>query len=529
MKKTKLLINFICLTFLSNTFLFQPNLGYAQNCDCTEMIYVNEAPGGNIHKYTVNADGTLTEIGAPWSSIPPQDVSDNNPSPHGLGIDLNGNIYIGESANANEDIRKFTCEGQIFPESEFQITTTGQFNIHTIGNSMYVNQRDVNTSEYITRYDLCTGAVTGSVSMCEWFDNGLDNNNRYDWGFYIDPVTNEMYATSDFFTDPNRPNFFWYFTDADFDSDPNTCVSAVNLSDEFAMPGSAVDIRGVVTDADGNVYIAILDDPNLPNGGSYILKYGPAPTFNYIGASAVDDTEDGIGYRRLIGLVYSATTNLIYSSNESAIDDCVSIFDTDLNYLGAAVPPVSFDGNPAKGIGLTVECCPIEAVDNVNELLCVDEFPVSIFLNEAYPCGISGRGAICEGVWEVVTQTADQTFNDCSQEVEFSASGCITVSKVSDGDPAGGNINQCGAFNITFELCVDVPPPPPAISITNNTCNPDVDGSINVITDCSAGTLEWSTDGGATWVTTAPAYDNNSTRRMLPASKLYTPIWRVYY
>ena len=48
----------------------------------------------------------------------------------------------------------------------------------------------------------------------------------------------------------------------------------------------------------------------------------------------------------------------------------------------------------------------------------------------------------------------------------------------------------------------------PVISITDNVCNPASNGSINVDTDCAAGsTIEYSTDMGATWSTTAPAYD----------------------
>jgi len=55
-----------------------------------------------------------------------------------------------------------------------------------------------------------------------------------------------------------------------------------------------------------------------------------------------------------------------------------------------------------------------------------------------------------------------------------------------------------------------VPPDAPVISITDNVCVPDTPGTINVDTPCSgSNVLEWSTDGGTTWTTTAPVYDNS--------------------
>lgn len=50
-------------------------------------------------------------------------------------------------------------------------------------------------------------------------------------------------------------------------------------------------------------------------------------------------------------------------------------------------------------------------------------------------------------------------------------------------------------------------PPTPEISVTDNVCDPASNGSFNIVTDCGTGfTLEWSTDSGTTWSTTAPTY-----------------------
>lgn len=476
-------LNSICRILIFNFFLFQSTFSYAQNCSCNDYVYLNETSGtGSVHKYLVNADGTLTEIGLPWYG------GLELPKPHGLGADLNGNIYIGESVSG--EIRKLNCDGQIVPESEFEIPVAGLFNIGTIGNSLYYNSRGNNATN-IYEYDLCAQTQIATVGFCE-----TDFANNDDWGFYVDPNTGEMYATNDIFLSANNNNYFWYFNPSDFDNDPNTCISAVNLGPEF--PATQADIRGVVTDDMGNVYIAVQDDRNITPEPSYILKYGPAPTFTYIATSAFDSAEDGIGYRKIIGLVFSQSSGLIYASTESVVDDCVSIFDTNLNYVGTAVPNPG-DDSRAKGIALNTECCPNDAVQDLSTILCVSAVPYETNINALYDC----NATICEGLWELDNSVANTTFESCQQNIVYLDEGCATFTKVSDGS---GN-KQCGAFNITLEVCVYIEPAEPAISLTNNVCNPLTNGSINIDTPCAIGSIEYSTDGGATWSATTPTYD----------------------
>lgn len=96
-------------------FAFMANVN-SQTCSCKEFIYVNE-PGGNIHKLEVNpTTGQLTEVGGvngiPWVSNPTV-----FPSPHGLGVDRNGFLFIGTNYQSPNSIRKLDCTGNLFPET----------------------------------------------------------------------------------------------------------------------------------------------------------------------------------------------------------------------------------------------------------------------------------------------------------------------------------------------------------------------------------------------------------------------------
>ena len=162
-----------------------------QTCNCTETVYLNEVTGGGaVHKYEVKSNGTVTELaganGIPWFDSDYYTGQSNMslPSPHGLGYDLNGNLYVGETWGG--DIRRLTCDGALQPESEFVINNGG-FNIGTMGNMLFVNDISVVNSPLgdpyyygTVGYDLCTGQEIGRVCHPE----GWNNN---DWGFYVSP------------------------------------------------------------------------------------------------------------------------------------------------------------------------------------------------------------------------------------------------------------------------------------------------------------------------------------------------------
>jgi len=59
----------------------------AQSCSCTEYIYLNEQTnGGAIHKYAVNPDGSITEVGGingmPWYESVDWPSTDQLSAPH---------------------------------------------------------------------------------------------------------------------------------------------------------------------------------------------------------------------------------------------------------------------------------------------------------------------------------------------------------------------------------------------------------------------------------------------------------------
>ena len=259
------------------------------SCNCREAIYLNE-PAGSVHKYYINPDNSLTEVGTPWYG------GDEMPSPHGLAIDINGNPIIGEDFRSS-DLRKFKSNGEIFPESEFKLPTSGQFNLASNASSVFTNERS--TDGNINEYDLCTGEFRGSVSFCEDIDNGRD------WGYYRDPRTGVHYATSGF---GGGNNHLWIFTDADFQS--NNCITAVNDADSGTLFRG--DLRGVVTDMERNIYLAYQDTDGADGETSILIKYNPEGT-EEMSRSLEDSVEDGTGHRKIIGLVYSEFNHMIYA------------------------------------------------------------------------------------------------------------------------------------------------------------------------------------------------------------------------
>lgn len=375
-----------------------PVLGISQTCDCKEYVYLNEPGTGGIHKFRIEPDGSFTEIFS--SGTNPWYAGNQLPSPHGLGVDLNGFLYIGERETNFGDIRRLRCDGTILPESEFAIRR-GTYSIHMIGNTLYTNSGFATHPNYdIIAYDVCTQDELNGVQFCEPI------NDLSDWGFYIDPRTKTMYATAGFYPFGNAPNYLWVFDASDFDTNPGTCVSAVTLNP--ALPPNTADIRGVVTDVDGNIYIAVRNY----NGGSYILKYDS--NYNLVAQSPIDNAEDGIGYRLIIGLIYSETTNTIYASSESDVESCVTAFSTDLQTISEIVGPAP-SGSNGKGIALSKECCPTITPQILSENICYNGGTDLFFLNEILNCG---DGVVCEGMWSNTITNPNIQFNECDFSIE---------------------------------------------------------------------------------------------------------------
>ena len=202
---------------------------------------------------------------------------------------------------------------------------------------------------------------------------------------------------------------------------------------------------GITTDPSGNIYFV-----GTNNNGSFVAKYGPAPTYTLCGTSLFDNFEDGMGYNRIRGIIYSESSGLLYASTTSPIDDCVSAFDTSLMYLGAAVPPTGTGDDASKGIAITTECCPISNDISIDTVFC-DGSVIGgepIFLDDLLDC----QGTICQGGWTEESADPGIVYDPCTNSITINATGCSTFSLSSDGTGANA---QCGSFTITLNVAVE--------------------------------------------------------------------------
>ncbi len=497
--------------WLLSIVAFLPFALQGQTCDCTEYIYLNEiSNGGKVHKYAVNADGSLTEIlnnGEAW--YPGTGVSELG-NPHGLGTDLNGYLYIAGSYNTTE-IRRLDCNGNLMPVTDYVINnvTDPHYNFMSVDNTLYTNVGEA--------FDICTGQLTGTVEMC-----GLTSTSSI-WGFYYDPVTEYFYVDGS----NNGESHLWRYTIDDYNSGQCVPIFVEDTYLESQIPNyNVMRTRGITTDADGNIYLNIADwDAAGTTNESYALVKLD-PNGNFLGY--VEDTaNDGTGFFLSTGLVYSETSNQLYSSTMSTIDDCISTFDTDLNYLGAAVDPTGdtgqgqIDFDRAKGIAIMKECCPVPANLVIDTVLCnAGPYPADFYLQDFLTCD----GIICEGAWSADAANTGIAFDDCNNSIDInSGQACGTFTLFSDGSNA---VSQCGQFSVTVNIeSVEVI----AATVTGEQtiCEGDVPTILTATTSTAGVSFQWQmsttscTDGftdiaGATANTyTPPALSSTTYYRVI--------------
>ncbi|MGB0897461.1 MAG: hypothetical protein ACPGRW_09085 [Flavobacteriaceae bacterium] len=292
----------------------------------------------------------------------------------------------------------------------------------------------------IYAYDLCTTEQLGYICL-EDPPVGLGQ----DWGFHVDKATNEVYATHSAFNQNNTDIKVYRF---DFDeivlngagNPTDDCIAPLMVPGATATPAVGTNttpfgggnLQGITTDTNGNIYIVEINN-------NRVLKYNNAGQF--IAASVSDNTEDGSGYFYALGIVYSETSDRLYVSTLSTVDDCIAMFDTNLNYLGAAVPSPG-TGSLVKGIGILKECCPISATQTIDQTYCTQSVGKKIFLNEIFPC----NGTICGGTWDPDPNNTGITYDPCDQSVTLSsASSCASFTK-------SGSNAQCGAFTLNYNV-----------------------------------------------------------------------------
>lgn len=442
------------------------------SCDCEEYIYLNEtSDGGKVHKFISGSTFPLSEILNNGNAWYPSSGSSELVSPHGLGSDSNGFLYIGEGLAPDSGIRRLSCQGEIIDSSEYFIPVAVS-NIESIGNVLYTNNWYDNG---IWRYDLCTGENIGNTCL----NNSLSFGGFGDWGFSYNRITNMFYVSDGFFHNQAR---IWAFTEAEMLS--GECIDPIiefnNESTDFVVGSSEIPpshIVGIQGDNEGNMYVVERDG----YGGSLptrILKFDA--NGGYLNATNWDTVDGDGGWYNAIGIEYSQRENLLFVSTGSPIDDCVSVFDTDLNYLGVAVPPAS-GSTIAKGIAIQLECCPSNNRQTVNQMYCQSNVDAPILLNELFPC----EGLICEGMWMPSDAASATVYNECDQSINNDiVPGCYAFTKRSDGI----NESRCGAFEINFNLEI-LTPPDMIVSSDQKVCVDDTPEHLTVST--SATNMQW--------------------------------------
>jgi len=412
MKKNLLFLYLLLLGFSNFNIL-------AQSCTCTEYLYLNEATqGGKVHKYSIASDGTLTELINNSNAWYPGNSISEMPFPHGLGSDLNGYLYISEGFYGN--VRRLTCDGEIIPASEF-IITDGGTNITTVGNTLYIN---TTTGNGINAYDLCTGNLIGSVCL-----NGLQLPEWADWGFYIDD-NGTFYITEGQY----ESNAIWIFTPTEADFNNGTCFNPVtNFS---ANPNG---LWGITTDPLGNIYIVAKSGNPSP---ARIYKFDS--NLNLLTSTNIDNVDGDGGFYNAIGIIYSETCNCLYVSTQSLVDDCVSQFDLNLNYQGAAVP-ASNNATEAKGLSILKECCPNPTNLVIDTIFCASQIAQEFNLRSFLDCD----GVVCEGIWQPNPNNQGLAYEECTQAVRITSDeACGTFTLSSEGNEP----TQCGTFSITLNI-----------------------------------------------------------------------------
>jgi len=412
----------------------------AQTCDCTEYLYLNEpTAGGAIHKFEVNTDGSLTEVaganGMPWFDNVAQ--SEQMTEPHGLAMDFNGNLYIGERSSG--DVRRFDCEGNIYPE-----TGTDGFVINTGGNSyasdgvyVFFHAQSPAFPKRVRRYSLCDGTEQGEICLNQ------DDASKRAWGIkrYDDGT---FIMTTDFLS-AGSENRIFIFNPVESDWDGSNCFDATLTEADGILGNSGGDLWepwGTAFDADRNLYIAYTQyiqggSPSFPLEGA-IQKWTPDGTGGYtLDATLLDnnpiaDAGTNHGFNKPSEIVYSETNGYLYVSTTSSTDDCVSRFTTSpFAYDGTAVPSPGTGAN-SKGMSLNTECCPPAGSNTYDSALCQGEVVVGqeIPLGELTNC----NGRICQGDWSLVGSPTDLTFDDCVNTITITgAAPCGTFMLVGGG------------------------------------------------------------------------------------------------
>ena len=313
----------------------------AQNlaCDCKDYLYVNDESENLIHKFSLdNTDGSLSEIGSPW--LP---ASAGITAPHGIIPDLNGFLYITGGATDGDMVR-LDCDGNIilnpFLDNQNQslgieVRTTNYISKNGI---LYIME-NANRAE-ILAVDLCDGSLVGSMQI----DGGANRGPLWD----INTDGTNWYVTS-----RGENAMYSGILDLNLFTTPATNTGSKLFDLQYGRP------MGFTLDDSGNFYVVedqnFTGSLNTPN----IVKYNSSGTYmsdieENTTANTANTANGEAGWWGVRGIAYSSQTGLLYAGSK---ENCVTVFDTNLNELSALNLGNPVDGDP-KAVAIVPECCP---------------------------------------------------------------------------------------------------------------------------------------------------------------------------
>jgi hypothetical protein len=418
--------------------------GIPPSCNCFNYVYLNDVANydganGFVHKFRVNADGTMTEMpNGTTGTTPWFPVGGGLPNPHGLGQDLNGNLYIGESPGG--DIRRLSCDGTLYPETGptgYLVDNGAGYNIGSTSDGiLYTNPT---FEDQISAYDICSGTSLGYVTL------GSFPVGTRAWGMFVAPDGTVYVSATDFpFSGNSQPKYIWKFNPTQADLTAHTTyVPFIDVDAAVAAVGvtnADLQVMGLTLDKTGNIYLVAWDNTPSPDR-TYIFKFNSAGALIDNAFEAND--ANTIGYEGSFGIIYDSQTDRLYLSG---LDDCVAIVSTDLDYVGTGIPHVA--GATTKGIAIARECCPSSTPITIDTILCNATLNQKFFLENLVSAGCDGP--ICGGAWTAGGGNTGILFDACDNSITITntATACGTFTKTS----AGGANSSCGAFSFTLKI-----------------------------------------------------------------------------
>lgn len=393
----------------------------------------------------MSATGVMTEV----FSDPPANTQAWLPSvsaPHGIAMDPNGYLYIGENVldfssfppNQYSGTLRYDCDGNLVGgATNNYVENIYAFNYVSVGQYLYGTQAFVpGVPDRLGVYDLCDGTpnLIGYVNL-GGTSSALPGADHSSWGIAYNPNDGLLYVTDNY--TPGEPGEGDIY--AIDPANPTGLGSIWQTNATIAPILSGFDaLLGITFDSNNNMYF---------NENGYRLNTGSATysriyRYTLIGSTwtqtaVIDDpTNDGTGWNNNWGIVWSPESNKLLVT--SLLEDCVAVINpTTMAYENAlSIPHVP--GGWAKGIGLINEGC-YNGPSTINVNMCSSS-TAPVLLRDFLDC------PVCGGTW-TRTSGSGGTYDACSQT--FDPAGATNTAFT-----FSGNNDQSGPFNLTVNISI---------------------------------------------------------------------------